>query len=288
VEQPWTIRRILSWTAKDFADRGLDSPRLDAELLVAHALGLGRVALYMDLDRPLSEAERLAVREVVRRRRGHEPVAYIVGAKEFWGRTFRVSSSVLVPRPDTEALVERALELVPAEGAHRILDLCTGSGVIGLTLAAERAEVTVDLVDISPEALAVARSNAALLGLTERVRTLCDDLFDAVAEQQRYGLVTANPPYIPEPELSSLAADVRDHEPRIALVGGYDGFEIHRRLVAGAGDVLAPGGSLLVEVGKGQAPRLEAMLLDAPWVATTARLRDLGGVERVVEARRRS
>lgn len=285
VEQPWTIRRVLAWTAKDFAERGIESARLDAELVVAHALGLGRVALYMDLDRPLTDLERGVVRELVKRRRQHEPVAYIVGAREFWGRRFAVSPAVLVPRPDTETLVERALALLPEDAVGPALDLCTGSGVIGLTLAAERASLRVTATDLSPDALDVARRNAETLGVAERVALREGDLFDALSPGDRFTLITANPPYIPDDEVRELPPDVRDHEPRQALAGGPDGFALHRRLAESAGDFLEPGGTLLVEVGAGQAQALEALLRAAGWTET-ARHRDLGGIERVVEARR--
>lgn len=288
VDEPWTIRRVLAWTAKDFADRGIETSRLDAELIVGHALGLGRVQLYMDLDRPLTDAERGAIRDLVKRRRQHEPVAYIVGAKEFWGRRFAVSPAVLVPRPDTEALVERALELVPDDGGGRVLDVCTGSGIIGLTLAAERAGLEVHLTDLSADALSVARANAEALGVADRVRCFQGDLFGPVAGEAPYRLVTANPPYIPDADVEGLAPDVKDHEPRLALAGGADGFAVHRRIAEEAPRVLAPGGTLLIEVGAGQAPALEALLGAAPWVEATARHRDLGGIERVVEARRRA
>lgn len=283
VDKAWTIRRVLAWTAEDFAGRGIETARLDAELLVAHALGLGRVQLYMDLDRPLTDAEREAIRAVVVRRRKHEPVAYITGKKEFWGRSFTVSPAVLVPRPDSETVIERALELV--QGEARVLDLCTGSGILGLTIAAEREGVQADLTDLSPEALAIARQNAEALGLAERVRLFEGDLF-APLRDEAYALITANPPYIPEGELTGLAPDVREHEPRMALVAGDDGFSVHRRIIAGAPRFLAPGGTLLIEVGAGQAPELERLIRERGWADHTARHRDLGGTERVVEARR--
>ncbi len=287
MEQAWTIRRILAWIAKDFAERGIDTARLDGELIVAHALGLDRVRLYMDLDRPLSEEERAAIRALVKRRREREPIAYIVGFKEFWGRRFAVSPAVLVPRPDTETLVERALELVPSDAEARVLDLCTGSGILGLTLAAERPLARVDLTDLSADALAVARRNTEALGLSERVRLFEGDLFAAVPEGSRYALITANPPYIAASELPSLPADVREHEPRQALIAGEDGFAIHRRLVEDAPRFLDPGGTILIEVGAGQAEALEALFAARPEVEATARHRDLAGIERAVEARLR-
>lgn len=332
----WSIRKVLDWTAKDFRERGLGSPRLDAEILVGDALSLNRVGLYLELDRPLSSDELAAIRDRVKRRRGREPVAYIVGHREFWGRRFDVSPAVLVPRPDTETLVQRALDLLPkppkkrflppeppapetpaeeeadeaapapepppamepapevAEPPEdpamkpaeaRILDLCTGSGCIGLTLAAERPHVHVDLTDASAEALAVARGNAERLELIDRVRLLEGDLF-APVEGGVYHLIVCNPPYVTEAELAECEPEVKDHEPRMALVPGPSGLEVIERLAREAGGHLAPGGTLLVEVGADQARRVEELLAAQPWCRETARHEDLGGIERVVEARR--
>lgn len=345
VADDWSIRRVLDWTAKDFRERGLGSPRLDAELIVGDALSLNRVGLYLELDRPLSDEELVAIRDRVKRRRGREPVAYIVGHREFWGRRFDVSPAVLVPRPDTETLVQRALDLVPkppkrrflppepepepergpaAEGESaedipappemaiepppealeappelaeppldpamkpreaRILDLCTGSGCIGLTLAAERPHVRVDLTDASAEALAVARQNAERHALGDRARFLEGDLFAPVGDAA-YHLIVCNPPYVTEAELAECDPEVRDHEPRMALVPGPGGLELIERLVAEAGAHLERGGTLLIEVGADQARRVETLAAAQPWCAETRVHEDLGGIERVVEARR--
>lgn len=278
------MRRVLAWTTADFAQRGIDSPRLDAELLVAEALGVDRVRLYMDLDRPLDDAERAAIRALVARRRQREPVAYILGRREFWSRSFTVGPAVLVPRPDTEALVERALELLPEGTTARALDLCAGSGAIGVTLAAERPSLRVELADVSEDALAIARENATRHGVEVGVHA--GDLFAPV--EGRFALVACNPPYVAAHELAELAPDVRAHEPTLALVSGPTGYEIHDRLVAEAGDFLEDGGTLLVEVGEGQAQELARRLREAPWVEAVRVHRDLGGVERVVEASRRA
>ena len=165
----WTVRDVIDWSAEDFAARQIDSPRLDAELLVAKALGTDRVGLYLDLDRPLVDGERAAVRALVTRRRTREPVAYILGYRDFFGRRFSVSDAVLIPRPDTETLVERALALIPEEVACRVLDVGTGSGAVGLTLAAERPLVDLTATDVSAAALDVARTNAEALGVGDRV-----------------------------------------------------------------------------------------------------------------------
>ncbi|MFK7990139.1 MAG: peptide chain release factor N(5)-glutamine methyltransferase [Sandaracinaceae bacterium] len=281
----WTIRDVVQWSAEDFSSRGIDSARLDAELLVSEALGLDRVRLYMDLDRPLTEVERGRVRELVKRRRRREPIAYILERRDFYGRTFRVTPAVLIPRPDTETLVERALVVLEEEGG-RVLDLCTGSGAIGLTLLGEVPELTADLTDLSRDALAVAKKNAAALGVVERATFHEGDLFEPLPADAQYRLIAVNPPYIAQAEVPELQPDVRDHEPRLALVSGPTGFEVLNRLAEQSGQRLLSGGRLLVEVGAGQATRFRAQLNDAPWVASTAVHEDLSGILRVVEAKR--
>jgi release factor glutamine methyltransferase len=285
VPESWTIRRVVRWSTDDFSGRGIESARLDAELLVAHALGIDRVKLYMDLERPLTPGELARIRELVMRRRKREPIAYILGRREFFGRNFQVSSAVLVPRPDTEILIERALELLPSEASVRVLDLCTGSGCIAVTLAAERTGLEVDATDLSPEALEVASGNAQALGVEGRARFYKGDLFGALPERREYELIVCNPPYIPETERASLAPDVEAFEPALALFGGNDGFEIVRRLAAEAPKWLAKDASILIEVGAGQAPAV-AELLAAAGLGEIRTHADLGGHERVVEARR--
>lgn len=285
MSEPWTIRRVVKWSSDDFAGRGIESARLDAELLVAHALGLDRVKLYMDLDRPLTPDELARIRELVVRRRKREPIAYILGRREFYGRSFEVTPAVLVPRPDTETLIERALELLPEDATGPALDLCTGSGCIAITLAAERGALVVDATDLSEEALAIAQKNAASLGVAERVSLHRGDLFAALPAPREYALIACNPPYIPEGERDTLAADVAQYEPGLALFAGGDGLDVLRRLCAEALRWLAPGGTILIEVGAGQAPSVIA-LLEAAGLGEARAHRDLGGHERVVEARR--
>jgi len=281
--------------AEDFAGRGIVSPRLDADLLVCHALGQDRVRLYMDLDRPLDEAELAAIRGRVARRRRREPVAYIVGQKEFYLRAFEVSPAVLVPRPETELLVDRALqrlgELQAARDAGaplRVLDLCTGSGAIAVTLAAERPGLALDATDMSAEALATARRNAERHGVAERVRFFEGDLFEALESGDRYALIAANPPYVGESERDALEPEVRDHEPPLALFSGADGLVLLRRLCATVAERLEPGGVLLFEVGAGQAATVCELLERDGRLCEVRSHRDLAGHERLVEARRRS
>ena len=285
---------VLRWTTGRFEARGLATPRLDAEILLAHALGLQRVQLYVQFDRPLTVAERAAVRELVRRRQAGESVAYVIGKKEFWGLELAVDARVLVPRPDTETLVDEALARLAEmatttatttaaarpEGTPppRLADVGTGSGAIAVVLAKQRPDAQVTASDRSPEALAVARANAERHGAA--ITFVEGDLAAPLAALAPFDLVAANLPYIPSAEIDALAAEVRA-EPRLALDGGADGLALVRRLVADAPALLAAGGALVLEVGAGQA-RATAALLEAVGFRDLRLRRDLGEIERVV------
>ncbi len=251
--QDWTVESILRWAADDFRSKGVDSPRLDAELLLGRALGRTRIQLIADAKRPLEPDELARFREFVKRRRAREPTAYILGEREFYGRAFRVDARVLVPRPDTETLVEVALgRTVDRSMSARVLDLCTGSGCVAITLARERPTTLVFATDVSPGALEVARDNALRLG-AYNLALRRGDLFAAVDPALRFDLVTANPPYVAAPEIDGLEPEVRDHEPRLALDGGRDGLDLVRRVVAEAPAHLADAGKLAIEIGFGEA-----------------------------------
>jgi release factor glutamine methyltransferase len=278
---PWTIEAVLRWAAEDFRARGIESARLDAELLLGSALSVSRIQLIVDAKRPLEADELARFRDLVKRRRTFEPIAYILGQREFYGRVFRVDARVLVPRPDTETLVDVALERTRhASMSMRALDLCTGSGCVAVTLARERPTSTVLGADLSPDALAVARDNALRLG-AYNVGFVQGDCFEAVPNDHRFDLVTANAPYVPLAEIATLQADVRDHEPRLALDGGEDGLRVTAKIVARAPQHLRPAGVLAVEVGAGQAPSAAELLRAAGFVSVESR-RDYGGIERVV------
>ena len=281
VPAQWTLLDVIRWTAARFAERGIASPRLDAEILVAHVLGLPRVQLYVQFDRPLQSEELAGIRALIKRRQAGESVAYLVGKKEFWGLDFAVDARVLVPRPDTETLVEEARERLgpPAEGtALAIADVGTGSGAIAVTLAKLFPAAVVYAVDKSPDALEVARGNAERLGV--QVTFLEGDLSAPLAAHGPLSLIAANLPYIPTGDLAALPADVQT-EPKLALDGGPDGLALVRRLVADAPALLAPGGALALEIGAGQASATAALLVEAGFSDVRAR-RDLAGVERVV------
>ena len=286
MSETWTIRRIVKWISDDLAGRQFASPRLDAELIVAQALALDRVKLYLDLDRPLAAPELAEIRALVARRRKHEPMAYLRGRREFFGRDMIVTPAVLVPRPETETLVERALELLPKESAGRVLDLCTGSGCIGVTLLAERPSLHGVLTDLSPDALAVAKQNAEKYDVVSRADLREGDLFGALpADAEPFDLVVANPPYIAARERAALDPDVRDFEPAMALFADDEGLAIVRRIAEGAAARTKAGASLLIEIGAAQGPATRAILESAGYVDVRIHA-DLAQRDRVAEGRR--
>jgi release factor glutamine methyltransferase len=279
--QEWTIETVLRWATDDFRARGVDSPRLDAELLLGRVLSCSRIQLIADAKRALDTGELAGFRELVKRRRAREPTAYILGEREFYGRKFRVDRRVLIPRPDTETLVEVALDRTRDRSmSMRALDLCTGSGCVAITLARERRTSLFVATDVSGDALDVARDNALRLG-AYNVAFRQGDLFAAVDPSMRFDLVTANPPYIADGEMSGLQPEIRDYEPPGALAGGIDGLAVVRRIVSEARAHLASAGRLVLEVGFGEAAPTAALLGAAGFEQVDVR-RDYGRVERVV------
>lgn len=312
----WTIGRILKWTEQYFKDKGIESPRLDAEVLLAHVLEKQRIYLYVHFDEPLQPAELAAYREMIKQRVLRVPVAQILGEKEFMGLTFKVTADTLVPRPDTEILVQAAVErlkamkgeakapedeaLADGEEASsaanrdeaavdvsqeplRIADIGTGSGAICLSVLHYLADTVADTVDISPEARAVAEENAASLGLADRVTFHTGDLLQPL-RGMTFAAILSNPPYIPEADIAGLAPEVRLKEPHTALSGGRDGLDFYRRLAKEAPAMLVPGGFMAFEVGIHQAEPVAALAKANPLIARTEILPDYAGIDRVVVA----
>jgi release factor glutamine methyltransferase len=288
----WTVLDLLRWTTQHFAERGIETPRLDAECLLAFALDCDRLRLYVDYEKPVDEAERARFRDLVRERASERvPVALLTGHREFWSLPLRVSRDVLVPRPETETLVATALEFVPDRDAEvRVLDVGTGSGAIALAIASERAKARITATDLSAAALAVARGNADALGLSDRVRFLEGSLFapflmtGGLRGGERFDLVVSNPPYVAERDQAGLPPELR-HEPASALFAGPDGTDVLRAIAAHVGDVLAPGGAVLVELDPRQVDAMRAWLREAGLVAIDVH-RDVAGRQRVVSARK--
>jgi release factor glutamine methyltransferase len=281
--QAWTIETVLRWATDDFRAKGLEQPQLEAQVLLGHALGVDRIKLVTDSKRPLEPPELARFREFVKRRRVREPVAYIIGKREFYGRPFRVDKRVLIPRPDTETLVDVALaRTASCSMSMRALDLCTGSGCVAITLARTRPTASVHATDVSDDALAVARDNAARLG-AHGVSFLRGDLYDALpAGCGPFDVIVANPPYIATGEIAGLDRDIKDFEPRIALDGGADGLAFVRRIAEGAAKRLARGGVLATEIGAGEAADVKKIFEACGFAGVTV-TRDLGRLERVVD-----
>ncbi len=282
-DEIWTILRVLGWTQGRFTERGIATARLDAELLLAFTLGRERIALYTHFDQPLAPEELTRFRELIKRRLAGEPVAYLVGRKEFRSLDLAVDARVLVPRPDTETLVDVALALLSPFGAAtsppRVVDVGTGSGAIAIAIAVARPDVIVEAVDVSPEAAEVAAANARRHA--PKVEVHVGDLLSPT--QGPLDLVVSNPPYIPSADIAGLSIDVK-REPRLALDGGPDGLAVVRKLVPAARERLVSGGALAIEIGAGQADDTASLFLAAGFT-DIQKTKDLAGVERVVSGR---
>lgn len=272
---------VIGATTAYFERSGVESPRLNIEHLLAHVLGKRRIDLYMEFDRPLGEAELGPLRELVKRRAAGEPLQHLLGTVEFCGREFLCDARALVPRPETEQLVELCLKLQPT--ARIVADLCTGSGVVALSLAASLPEATIHATDISSDALDLARENARRLGLDARVHFHQGDLTACIEPALAFDLIACNPPYIPSGEIDGLSREVR-HDPREALDGGADGLTIIRRLVDEARNRLTPGGWLAIEIGHDQADAVLGLLKAVDFAMVGAHP-DFAGVLRFVTAR---
>ena len=283
----WTVRRILEWTIPHLKSHGSESPRLDAEILLAHARGCPRIQLYTNYDEPLTDTQRATMRDLVKRRAAAEPVAYLVEHREFFSLDFQVTKDVLIPRPDTETLVVDVIEVLKQQPASRVLDVGTGSGCIAISLAVNCPNAVLTAIDLSAPALDIARANADKHNVGDRIRWLCGDLFAPLAADERFDLIASNPPYIASAEIETLSADVRLHEPRSALDGGPDGLDVIRRLIADTPKHLAPQGKLLIEISGEQADAVTQLLTANGQYDDIAVLKDLAKQPRVVRATRK-
>jgi release factor glutamine methyltransferase len=282
----WTIKALLDWTTEFLKSKGIESPRAEAQILLAHVLQCNRVDLLVRYDQQPTEAERARYRELIQRRVAGWPVAYLVGTRDFYLLSFEVTPAVLVPRPETETLVLEALGYLKPVDAPEVLDLGTGSGCIAISIAHQKKDALVTAVDVSPDALAVAKRNAIKHGVAERIEFLQGDLFTTLADGTMFDLIVSNPPYIAPGEFAALAADVREHEPRIALDGGPDGLAFYRRIAAGVEPFLKPGGRLLMEIGYTQDEAVRSILAARPELEVGPTIKDMGGQPRVVQAKR--
>lgn len=285
-----TVTDALHHASQVFLKSGISTARLDAELLLSHVLVKDRAWVFTHIDDVLDAGHERLYQELVDRRAHREPIQYILGRQEFWGLEFIVTRDVLIPRPETELVVETAIRSLQGIPKPAIIDLCTGSGCIAVSLAKEFPASRIFATDTSDRALGIARENARMHGATERIRFLEGDLFHQLEELDIRGqvdLITANPPYIPSRELPGLQPEVRDFEPEQALIAGPNGTEFHERIIAGASSFLKRQGSLIMEMGIGQAETLVVMAARSGAYAGPEILKDLAGIDRVIKMQKK-
>lgn len=286
----WTIQKLLTWITDYLTQRTVDAPRLSAELLLSSVLGLKRIELYTQYNQPVTQERLEQLRGLVKRAGLHEPVVYLVGKTEFYSMEFEVTPDCLIPRPETELLVQRAIEFLRRRsGPQQVCDLCTGCGVIAVAIAGNVPDAKVVATDLSAAALSVAARNVAKHELQDRVELLQGDLFEPVIPQldvTPFDLIACNPPYVSTVEYEALEKNVKDYEPRLALHAGDDGLDVYRRLCEQVGQFLKPGGILLLEIGYTQGPAVRELLERANAFAEIRVEKDLQKNDRIVVAQR--
>ena len=278
----WTVGKIIDWTTGHLRKHGSESPRLEAEILLAFARGCPRIQLYVQYNELLTDDQRGVMRDLVKRRAQAEPVAYLVGHREFFSLDFRVTPDVLIPRPDTETLVLQLIAAAKSRPNARILDVGTGSGCIGIAAAVNVPAAAVTAIDISPRALEVARDNASRHKVVERIRFLEGDLFGPLSSDEQFDLIVSNPPYVADGEMATLPADIRLHEPSLALRAGPNGLDVISRLISGTPSHLAPGGALFVEISPEQSAAVCALIHESAQFEPARVIKDSSGKARVV------
>jgi len=287
--ETWTTIRLLNWTKEYFEKKGIAESRLEAELLLAHVLGWKRIELYSRFEETVGPERLAAFHEAVKRRAKREPSQYIMGTTEFCGLAFKSDRRALIPRPESEILIDVTLALTGVSDAPFIVDIGTGSGILAITAAKRLAKARVVACDISSEAIELARENAALLGVSERVEFRCGDFTETLSEfAGRADIALANPPYVSEGELAKLEPELREHEPRVALVAGPEGTEVQARLVEFAPTLLATGGHLVMEMGAGQAGRIREMVAKRLALELVRLEKDFASIERVAVIRKKN
>ncbi len=284
----WTILKLIRWTSDYFAGKGVGTPRLDAELLLAHVLEMDRTHLYMNFDKPVLKTELSAFKELVKRRAKGEPLQYITGCQEFWSVKIMVDPSVLIPRPDTELLVEEGIREINKSFAKEefveILDMGTGSGALAIAFAAELKKARITAVDKSKKAVMTAEKNIEAHALSSNITVLEGDLFGGQADKT-FHLIVSNPPYIPTGKLDDLQTEIKDYEPLSALDGGEDGLDYYRIIVPDSRGHLKSGGWLMVEHGEGQSEEVRDIFKKTGYYESIEALKDLSGIYRVVKGR---
>lgn len=286
--ESWTIQKLLNWVTEYFTGKGVDSPRLSAEWLLSYALGLKRIELYTQFGRVVGQEQLSQLHELVKRAGVHEPIAYLTGKKEFYSLEFEITKDCLIPRPETELLVERAIEFLRTRnGEQFICDLCTGCGCVAVAIARNFANCRIVATDISDAALAVAEKNVARHGLMNRIKLLQGDLFEPVIAglgPAKFDLIVCNPPYVSEPDYEKLAPNVKDFEPKSALTAGQDGLDIIKKIIAQTGRHLKPTGTLMLEIGNEQGNAVRSLLETAGYFGDVKIDKDYSNLDRLVIA----
>jgi len=291
VKETWTIIRLINWTTDFFKSKNIPTPRLDAELLLSHLLNLNRIELYLKFDYVLKRKELEEFRELVIRRAKREPIAYITGHKEFWSLDFIVTEDVLVPRPETEVLVEETLKIFkesrqPVNGC-RVLEIGTGSGAVAISLAKELPMVSIVASDNSRKALKVAKQNAAKFAMGNNFDLVLGDLFAPFRNENGFcDVIISNPPYVPQGDFLKLSPEIKDFEPQDALNGGKDGLQVFRKIIPDASKYIKKNGYLLLEVGDNQAKRVVRLIEETGLFCKSCIIKDLGGKDRVVKTQK--
>jgi len=287
----WTIQKLLNWVAEYLKNKGVDSPRLSAELLLSCVLGLKRIELYTQFDKIVTEEKLTGLHKLVERAGKHEPIAYLAGKTEFYSLEIEVTVDCMIPRPETELLVERAIEFLRARGGKQfVCDLCTGSGCIAAAIAKNFSDCRIIATDICDAALSVAAKNIERYGLKERVKLLCGDLFDPVMPQldvEKFDLIVCNPPYVSSAEFEKLDKNVKDYEPKLALFAGDDGLDIYRRIVEKVEQFLKPDAALMLEIGYEQGQTVRQLLEQAGCFGEITTEKDHCDNDRIVIAKKR-
>ncbi len=284
--EAWTTRRLLDWLRGALKDKGIEDARLCAELLVAHVIGCQRLRLYMEVDRPATPEELTTLRALAKRALNHEPVQYLVGETSFYGISLKADKRALIPRPETQTLVDEAVRAIKAidDRAPLVADICTGGGCVAIAVASQAPTAIVHACDIDADALALANENIERTNLSDRITTYQGDLLGALPDGDPYDVIVANPPYIPDDEWGQVAANVKDHEPTHALRGGTDGLDLVRPLIAHAADRLRTGGLLAIEVAAARADEALALITADGRYKNARIVRDFAGRPRVITA----
>jgi release factor glutamine methyltransferase len=286
--QTWTIQKLLNWTIEYLTSKGIDSPRLSAELLISHVVGLKRIELYTQFDKQVPQHQLNQLHELVKRAGLYEPVAYLTGKTEFYSLELDITADCMIPRPETELLVQRAIEFLRTHsGVQYVCDLCTGSGCIAVAIAKNFPNGRITATDISAAALAVTARNVEKHRLEERIKLLCGDLFEPVIKQldvNQFDLIVCNPPYVSTAEYENLDKNIKDYEPEFALLAGKDGMDIYRRIVTEVDKFLKPGAVLMLEIGYAQGPAVRELLEQTGAFAEIKIEKDFHDNDRIVTA----